>query len=103
MTRNSETMIPRYSLAVLLALMTGAAVFSVFVLRAAVDGESGALGVVVGLGSLALALVVYAVTFLGVWLVSLVLARLRGPEKPDSPFATAKLPPRVIAPTAPES
>jgi len=81
-------LIPQFTIRWLLVLtLICAGVFSIF--RAAVLGSPWATGVSIGIVSAGILLLVYAATFAGVWLVSLVSGgrRRRGSKSGQSPFS----------------
>lgn len=69
-------LLPRFSMKTILATMTGSALVFVIVGQA-VRGSAWALGISMAIGSVVLALSIYALMFLIVWLCSLVLERDR--------------------------
>ena len=79
-------LLPQYSLRWLLLVTTACAVlFSVF--GFAVQGNKAAIGISVAVLSLGLLLVVFALAFLLLWIVSLFWGQVRWRRKGNSPFA----------------
>jgi hypothetical protein len=89
--------IPRLSLLTILGLFTGLGVF-LAVVALAVRGNEAAMAVSVAIGSLALAVFVYALFFLVALLLATLLRVGRGRPQPTSPFANESPPPQIIAP-----
>ena len=95
-------LIPRFSMRWLLLALGGASLLA-FAARQAVFGESWGLAVMVTVGALAMMFTTYVFIFAGTFLVATLVSLLfRGRPAPESPFASAKAPPQVIAPTSPD-
>jgi len=90
-------LIPRFSLRILLLLMTASGAFF-YIVMLAVRGQVWAVSVSIALSSLLLAFLLYAMTFALGWGLSSTfhLAARRNPV--GSPFASAAPPPQVIVP-----
>jgi hypothetical protein len=80
-------LLPRYSLRWLLVLITASAGVS-FILSFAWQGDFWAIGVMAGLGSVLLVMLLYALTFLTAWAVSQIEAAVFKQRDGTSPFAT---------------
>ena len=94
-------LIPRFTLRWLLGLMVVAGLISL-VLAQAVHGNAWAIGLVIGLSSLALVFVAHASVFVVAWLFVQIRKSFVGQPRATSPFATAGPPPQLVPPTSPE-
>ena len=99
--RIQPMLIPRFTLRWLLGLMVAAGLVSL-VLAQAVHGQAWAVGVVIGLSSLALVFAAHAWVFVVAWLFAQIRKLLVGQPRATSPFATAGPPPQMVPPTTPD-
>ncbi len=94
-------LIPRFSLRWLMLALAGASLLA-FTARQAVFGQSWALAVMASIVTLAFTFLVYIGVFSAAWMVATFVGRAKRSPAPESPFATSKAPPQVIAPTSPD-
>ena len=99
--RISGMLIPRFSLRWLMLALAGASLLA-FAARQAVFGQSWALAAMVTVLTLALMFAVYIVVFSAAWVMAAFVGVVKSDPAPESPFATSKAPPQVIAPTSPD-
>ena len=95
-------LIPRFTIRALLLVMTVSGFLSLF-LAAAVRGRVWAIAASVGVASLLLAFLGYALAFGVAYVVAATAGLLRGiGAGPATPFATAEPPPQILPPDEPE-
>ena len=97
----SPMLIPRFSLRWLMLALAGASLLA-FTARQAVFGQSWALAVMASIVTLAFTFLVYIGVFSAAWMVATFVGLAKRSPAPESPFATSKAPPQVIAPTSPD-
>ena len=70
--------------------------------RQAVLGQSWGLAVIVTVGTLVMMFAAYIIIFSATWTLGTFVGLLKNQPAPESPFASSKAPPQVIAPTSPD-
>ena len=95
--------LPRFSLfaIVFVATTVFAAIFAIG--RQAIFGHAWAIAICVALGGLVTIMLTNALLYIEVRLAGWFVRRVfKGGKRPESPFATDKLPPQIIPPSDPE-
>jgi hypothetical protein len=92
---------PKFSLRILLALITGIAVLSLLG-RFAVQGQQWAIAMLMSVGLVALMFFHYIWSFFIALICSLFEGIFRRAPAPTTPFATSEPPPQVLPPPTPE-
>ncbi len=90
-------LIPRFSLRLLLAIITFSSLFF-FIVMLATRGHDWALGVTIAVTSLFAVLAFHAVVFSLAWTMTMMGGLFGKRQIADTPFATAKPPPQLVVP-----